>query len=222
MVLGVLHSAFQRLDLIRYKDIPEPKDARKSIREVNLPKLPGNRFTVGYTGHFYPGRGVELILEVASKIPDVTFLLVGGDPPAVMRVQKEVNKRGLKNVFLTGFVPNADLPRYQAACEILLMPYQRNVEASSGGDIAQFLSPMKLFEYMACGRVILSSQLPVLREILNEKNAILIPPEDVHAWIKVIQEVRNNPRRWDSLAKQARNDSKKFTWESRVERIFRF
>jgi glycosyltransferase involved in cell wall biosynthesis len=210
------------VDLRRYESIPEPEDARNSLREANLLELPRNRFTVGYTGHFYPGRGVELILDMASHLPDVSFVLAGGDPMAVTSIQNKINRRELRNVYLPGFVPNRELPRYQAACDVLLMPYQHRVEASSGGDISQYLSPMKLFEYMACGRVILSSHLPVLKEILNNKNAILLPPADVHAWVKVINEIRNDPDRGKFLAKQARMDSVQYSWESRAERIFRF
>jgi glycosyltransferase involved in cell wall biosynthesis len=210
------------VDLSRYESIPEPEDARKALREANLLELPGNRFTVGYTGHFYTGRGVEMILDMASHIPDVTFVLVGGDPMAVTSIQNKVNRQGLRNVYVTGFVPNVELPRYQAACEVLLMPYQRRVEASSGGDISQYLSPMKLFEYLACGRVILSSHLPVLNEILNGENAILLPPDDVDAWVEAIKGIRNDPVRRKSLAEQARTDSVRFSWESRAERILSF
>ena len=42
---------------------------------------------------------------------------------------------------------------------------------------------MKMFEYMAAGRAILSSDLPVLREVLNEENAILLPPDEPAAWV---------------------------------------
>ncbi len=119
---------------------------------------------------------------MAECLPEVTFLLVGGDPEDVGRLQAQA--KGLKNVILTGFIPNVDLPLYQAACDVLLMPYQRQVAASSGGDIARYLSPMKLFEYLACGRAILCSDLPVLHEVLNPENAVLLPPDDTQAWVK--------------------------------------
>jgi glycosyltransferase involved in cell wall biosynthesis len=57
------------------------------------------------------------------------------------------------------------------------MPYKSKVAGNSGGDIAQVTSPMKLFEYLACGRAILTSDLPVLREVLSENNAAFYPPE---------------------------------------------
>jgi glycosyltransferase involved in cell wall biosynthesis len=156
---------------------------------------------------------------MAANLPDVIFFLVGGEPGDVERLRAESISRGLDNLTLTGFILNADLPRYQAACDVLLMPYQKQVAASSGGDIAQYLSPMKVFEYLACGRAILSSDLPVLREVLNEQNAVLLPPDDVGAWSKAIRNLRDNPHLRQSLSEQARNDAQQYSWVARAARL---
>jgi glycosyltransferase involved in cell wall biosynthesis len=208
------------VDLIRYKNLPSPMDARKSLRSGKYPEISASNFTVGYTGHFYPGRGVDIILEMAARCPDIDFLLVGGDPHAVSKFQDKVHRRGITNIILTGFIPNSEIPCFQAACDVLLMPYQLEVAASSGGDIAHYLSPLKLFEYLACSRVILSSNLPVLKEVLNERNAILLPPDDVQTWVAALQDIKNDPTLRVSLSKQARKDSFVYSWEARAERIF--
>jgi len=208
------------VDLVRYKNLPEPRAARQILSVEQGIQLPVDQFTVGYTGHLYPGRGINHVLAIAPQIPDMTFLLVGGDPEDVKALRSDVKSHSLDNVIVTGFVPNADLPKYQAACDILIMPYQETVEASSGGDIAQFLSPMKMFEYLACGRVIVSSDLPVLREVLNEQNAVLLPPTDVAAWVGAIGAVRGDRERRKSLSEAARKDSYQYSWESRAELIF--
>ncbi len=200
------------VDLDRYADLPSPAEARAAL------SLPG-RFTLGYTGHLYPGRGTEMILALAGRLPEITFLLVGGNPEDVASVSAEAENKGLKNVRLTGFIPNAELPRYQAACDILLMPYQQRVAASSGGDISRYLSPMKVFEYLACGRSIISSDLPVLQEVLNRTNAILLPPGDVDAWAEAILDLRENESRRKSLSQQAQVDAQMYTWEARAENI---
>ena len=128
-------------------------------------------------------------------------------------------RRRLDNVILTGFIPNADLPLYQAACDVLLMPYQKHVAASSGGDIAAYLSPMKLFEYLACGRAILSSDLPVLREVLNPDNAVLLDPEDVEGWAAALRLLQNDAHLRAMLGEQARRDAALYTWEARAGAI---
>ncbi len=149
------------VDLERYKQLPSPQNARQMIKQ-DLPeilaRLDPDAFTVGYTGHLYPGRGSGLLLDLAEHLPQVAFLIVGGEPAQVESARVEAMIKGLDNIYLTGFVPNADLPVFQAACDVLLMPYQQKVEASSGGDISRYLSPMKLFEYLACERAIVSSR----------------------------------------------------------------
>jgi glycosyltransferase involved in cell wall biosynthesis len=177
-------------------------------------------FTIGYTGHLYPGRGVSLIMDIAAQLPETNFLIVGGETSDVRKLRNEVRDRALGNVTLTGFVPNAELPAYQAACDVLLMPYRSRVSASSGGDIGRYLSPMKLFEYLASGRAICSSDLPVLQEILSPEIAVLLPPNDVEAWIAAIQRLIENPNFRKKLGKNARTAAQKYSWEARAEKIF--
>jgi glycosyltransferase involved in cell wall biosynthesis len=214
------------VDLERYEGLPQPAEARERLlkqtwRSASSPlgQLSAERFTVGYTGHLYPGRGRELLLELAQRMPQVAFLVVGGEGRDISTFQAEILAQRVQNLILTGFVPNAELPLYQAACDILLMPYQQKVAASSGGDIARYLSPMKLFEYLACQRPIVSSDLPVLQEVLNAQNAILAPANDPAAWETAILSLRNDPELRLRLAGQARLDAQRFTWDTRASRI---
>jgi glycosyltransferase involved in cell wall biosynthesis len=201
------------VDLERFGDLPNPLEARRGLG------LPPESFTVGYSGHLYPGRGVGLICELARRCPQITFLLMGGNPEAVVARREQAERLRISNLVFTGFVRNAQLPLYQAACEVLLMPYQRKVEASSGGNIASVLSPLKMFEYMASGRLIVSSDLPVLREVLNESNSVLCDPEDVIAWQAAIERAGANQAWRERLATQARIDVEQYTWRRRVRRI---
>ena len=207
------------VDLVRYSELPTPTQARRRLEKNTGLPLPRDRFTVGYTGHLYAGRGTRTLLSLAERLPEMTFLLVGGEPDQVNRLQIQVNERHLTNVVLTGFVPNQELPVYQAACEVLLMPYQKHVAASSGGDISRYLSPMKLFEYMANARAILSSDLPVLGEILNKDNAVLLPVGDINAWVGALQNLQLNPDHRQKLADQARRDVQRYTWKARAGHI---
>jgi glycosyltransferase involved in cell wall biosynthesis len=207
------------VDLSRYENMLTPKEARESLTVRGHLQLPADRFTAGYTGSLYEGRGMRLILALAQHLTDMSFLIVGGAPDVLQALEAEVEQHQLENVILRGFVANVELVEYQSACDVLLMPYQEKVAASSGGDIAPYLSPMKLFEYLACGRVILSSDLPVLREILNESNAILLPPSDVYAWVNALREIKDGLPRGKALAAQARRDSERYTWEARAVKI---
>lgn len=215
------------VDLQRYAGLPEPLVARRSLAaqiqvyaQQSNSKFRVERLTAGYTGHLYAGRGIDLILDLAAHFTQIDFLLVGGEPAQVTDLRKRIARLNLANVVATGFVPNADLALYQAACDLLLMPYQQRVAASSGGDIASYLSPMKLFEYMACGRPILSSDLPVLREILSDENAVLLPSNDTAAWIEAMRSLESDSQRRQHLGRKTAEAVRQYSWEARATRIF--
>jgi glycosyltransferase involved in cell wall biosynthesis len=210
------------VDLVRYENLPESQEARESLQKNYGVQIRKDQFTAGYTGQLYPGRGMDHIFTIASRVPDINFLLVGGNPEDISELHTRIIKNSLDNVILTGFVQNQDLVSYQASCDVLLMPYQEVVAASSGGDIANYLSPMKMFEYLACGRVILSSDLPVLREVLTEKNALLLSPTDVNAWVKTLLDMREDPEKRKSIGACAKETALKYTWEARAKQIFSF
>lgn len=214
------------VDLQRYQDLASPEESRNSLAAElsNLNRNPQaqffpERFTAGYTGHLYPGRGLSLILELAALIPEINFLIAGGEEQDIRCLVGRALERGLENLTITGFVPNADLPRFQAACDVLLMPYQPRVSASSGGDIGRYLSPMKLFEYMACGRAICASSLPVLQEILCPEFAFILPPDDIKAWETAVRDLKNDPALRKKMADQGKTAARKYSWESRAAQM---
>ena len=206
------HIAPMGVSLEQYHELPDPGVARK---ELGL----AQGFTAGYAGHLYAGRGIDLLEDLARRNPDVHFLWAGGESTAIDFWRGRLQQAGLKNVHLLGFVPNERLPLVQAACDVLLMPYERRISVSSGGDTAQFASPMKQFEYLASGRVILTSDLPVFREVLNEGNALLLPPEDAAAWNQALNQIKRGGSHWKSLAEQARKDAVQYDWRARAQRL---
>jgi glycosyltransferase involved in cell wall biosynthesis len=197
------------VDLERYCDLPSPLVARELL---GLPPI----LTAGYTGHLYPGRGMSLLVELAKRFPHINFLCVGGRPSDVSRWHEHLSTNKITNITLTGFVQNNQLPLYQAAADILLMPYERVITGSSGGNSTSYASPMKMFEYMASKRVIISSDLPVIREVLNSSNAMLCPPEDINAWSQAIECLVIDEAKRIALAQQAWQDVQQYTWLERA------
>ena len=203
------------VDLEAFDQLPTPAAARDLLHLAA-------KFTIGYVGHLYPGRGIGLILELAQRLPELQFLLVGGMPDDLERWRQKMTQLALTNVHFTGFLPYTDLPLHYAACDVLLMPYERKIAVYGGkGDSAAYASPMKLFEYMASQRLIIASDLPVLREILNEQNAVLCPPEPTDEWESAIRQARENPVWAAQLIRQARQDVAGHTWQQRAHRLLR-
>jgi glycosyltransferase involved in cell wall biosynthesis len=100
------------------------------------------------------------------------------------------------------------------------MPYSRSIMGSSGsGDSAAVASPMKMFEYMAVGRAIVSSDLPVIREVLHEKNAVFCKPDDAENWRLALVALLEDDRYRTELGNQVRQDVQGYTWIARAQRI---
>jgi glycosyltransferase involved in cell wall biosynthesis len=101
---------------------------------------------------------------------------------------------------------------------VLLMPYARTIAGSSGGNSAEICSPMKMFDYLAAGRAILSSDLPVIHEVLNEQNAAFAPPEDLDGWSVALKRLLEDAPLRLKLGAQARRDAQAYTWQARARR----
>ena len=221
---GVLESKYRRLpaeqviiapdgvDLERYAALPDPVTAR---REFGLPVAP----TVLCTGHLYEGRGADMFLALAGKFPQVSFVWVGGRPTDVETWKSRTAAQSQANVTFTGFVPNERIPLYQSAADVLLMPYQQTVATSSGGNTAGICSPMKMFEYMAAGRAILTSDLPVLHEVLDDSMAVFCPIDDLKAWGSALEGLLANEKQRQVLGQCARRIVAQYSWIERGRRI---
>ncbi len=177
---------------------------------------------VSCSGHLYAGRGVELFMELARRFPQVHFYWFGGNPDEAAAYRQQVADKGQDNVFFTGFIPRSELPLAQKASDILLMPYGKAIAGSSGGDSAAICSPMKMFEYLAAGKPILTSDIPVIHEVLNSENAIFCEPENVDSWAAALARVLEDPALRESLSNAALQESKKYSWKERAARILSF
>ena len=199
------------VDPSQYASLPGAAEAR---RQLNLE----DKLTAGFTGHIYPGRGADLLFELAKRMPDVNFLWVGGTPDEVAYWRGQLDEAGASNVTMTGFVEHSRLPLYQSAADVLLMPYGRSISASSGQDIAEVINPMKMFDYMAVGRAIVSADLPVIHEVLNDHNAVFCEPGNADAWESTLRELLADEPRRLSLAARAHEDVAGYTWVARAKR----
>jgi glycosyltransferase involved in cell wall biosynthesis len=197
------------VDTARYAALPEADAAR-----AQLDLAPG--LTAMCTGQLYGGRGTDLFLALAERFPQVQFAWVGGRAEEVEKWRQKGSEAGLQNLAFTGQVSNERIPLYQAAADILLMPYERSIRISGGGNTADFCSPLKMFEYMAAGRAIISSDLPVLHEVLNDGNAIFCPPDELEAWSNALGRLVSDGSLRQALGQRARQDVEQYSWQRRA------
>jgi glycosyltransferase involved in cell wall biosynthesis len=174
--------------------------------------IPEDEQVIMYTGHLYPSKGVDYLARAATNI-DGKVYIVGGFPEDVERVRAAGDKAD--NLICTGFVNPSKIPMYQLAADILVAPY-----ATTARD---FLSPLKLFEYMAAGKPMIVSDLSVLTEVLTHKEtAILVPPEQPEDLACAVNNLLNDPEQRIHLSRQARDAVTQYTWTRRAINIHSF
>jgi len=196
---------------VRLENYPKDMDTRKLRRSLGLPV---DKTIVGFSGNLYPGRGIEELIDAAKAHPSLHFLILGGFRQDIQRCQEFARGRALNNLQFAGFVPHYQVPNYLAASDILVMPYTTNTPTR------REMSPMKMFEYMAAGKPIVATDLPVIREILTDKeNAVLVEPDNAEALAAGIQWLLDHPAQSIAIGQRARQDAESHTWEKRAARI---
>jgi len=185
-----------------------------------------NMLMVSYVGQFHTmemEKGIPEIIQSArylvKEFPNIYFYFVGGPLDREKKYRNIINEIHLPQdrfVFL-GKQPVKELPYWLKASDILLMPHPKNIFYS------YYVSPLKMFEYMASKRPIVGSKLPAVEEILTDgKNALLGRPGDPGSIAKLIRTLLLNHSLREELSDQAFRDVKEYTWDKRVTRILNF
>ena len=172
---------------------------------------------VGYAGHLYPWKGVDVLLEAIERLRGVSALIVGGHEAEGDRARLESRavRLGISHrVMFTGHVEPSRVAALLQRSTILVLPNPPSAAST------HFTSPLKLFEYMATGRAIVASDLPAIREVLqDDKNALLVPAGDPAALARAIERLTADREMAMRLARQALDDVADYTWERRASRL---
>lgn len=175
---------------------------------------------IGYIGHLYKGKGMEVIENIVSKLPEFAFHIVGGTENDIKYWKSKIKS---DNIFFYGFVNQSLVQQYINSMDICLLPNQKIVSTygNSKNNISQFTSPLKMFEYMASRKSIIASDLPVLKEVLNEKNALLVGCDNYQQWIDAIYKLQDNKLR-EKIAQAGYTDFiNNFSWKQRASNILK-
>lgn len=192
-------------------DITTTKEEARQKLDINS-KMP----VVLYTGHLYGWKGVETLAHAAKILNNsASVYIVGGTDTDVVRFRKEFDY--ISNLHIVGYRPHHEIPLWQKAADVVVLPN------TAREDISKYhTSPMKLFEYMASRRPIVATDIPSVREILDETCAVIVTPDDPESMARGIISALKDKTLTNRITDTAYQSVKFHTWEKRAKRITEF
>jgi glycosyltransferase involved in cell wall biosynthesis len=195
---------------------PNGADVVKQTSSVE----PSSRLKVGYIGHLYAGKGMEIVSEICKRCDWADFIVVGGTEKDIEYWKQEL--KGSENIDFLGFVPPSEVDAIRAGFDVLLAPYQLKVKVEGGkSQDGKWMTPIKMFEYMASGKAMLVSDLPVAKEIIKDgETGFLVDPDKIDDWVERLHRLNDNRDLVTEMGDLARKDfEENYTWDIRAKRI---
>lgn len=192
------------VDLKRFEGLPSKTEARKRVH------LPDDIPVVLYAGHLYTWKGADVLAEAAPQINGVV-VFVGGTDAGVARFKMRYGTTS--NIMFVGHRPHSEIPMWLRAADVLVLPNRGKQDISR-----LYTSPLKMFEYMASGTPIVATDLPSIREILNESNVVFAEPGESDSLAQAVHTVLNDETSQER-AMRARQDVERYSWWARVRSI---
>jgi glycosyltransferase involved in cell wall biosynthesis len=162
------------VDLEKFR--PDQQEGKRVRTRLGLG---GGELLVGYVGTFQPWHGLDSLMVAAGALaresPKLRLLLVGPYSGTIRETSRSLGLEGM--CLFTGPVPYDEVPGYVNACDVMVAPYdprRSTLRASKG-----IGSPLKVLEYMACAKPVVTTDLEPTNRIRDiSKAAFLIPPGD--------------------------------------------
>lgn len=190
----------------RFASLPSRSAARIALG------LDPNQPLVVYVGGLLEWKGVEVLLDAARSLPEVGFLIMGGMGQDVARLRQKA--KGLSHVKIPGFADPRRAAMALRAGDISVVPNRKTPAIS-----ARYTSPLKIFEAMAVGVPLVCSDLPSMRDVLDETCARFVPAEDPTALAKALDNLLGDESGRRALGAALRERAPEHTWDARARRI---
>ncbi len=192
------------VDLLDFDTNVSKEEARKKLG------IPLDKKVAAYIGLLDEWKGYRTFLEASKQISeDVLFVVIGGEESQIARLKSEY-----PNVLFLGFLPYKELPANQKIADVLVVPNSAKFDISR-----LYTSPLKVFAHMASGTPIVASDLPSIREVLNEQNAVLVSPDDPASLARGIESILSDEKLAKQISAKAKTDVQMYTWESRAAKL---
>jgi glycosyltransferase involved in cell wall biosynthesis len=173
---------------------------------------------LGFVGGLRPWHGVEalpaLLDRLVSRYPGLRLVIVG-DGPLRGELEHELRERGLaRSAVLTGSLPHEEVAALIHQFDVALAPYSRP-------DHDFYFSPLKLFEYMACGVPVVAAALGQIEEVVRDgETGLLYPPGQQDALLAACERLLSDPDLRQRLGRMAAKEiHNHYTWDRNSERV---
>lgn len=161
-----------------------------------------DKIVVGFVGSFHYWHGVDNLAEVVKRSiaenPDIHFLLIGQGGPMQDMLRKALSENDVHNkVTFTGYIEHDRIPDHVAAMDIVLAPYPQL-------DFFYY-SPVKVYEYMACGKPVITTRTGQLAELIADgQNGFLTEPGALSDILDHISKLSRDKEARERIGKEAR------------------
>lgn len=203
-----LHNGFNQLFLKRHPEAAEAWRKKLLVDE--------RQHLVVYSGALRPFKGVDLLIDVAQELPQVQFAFAGGNESEVQAYQQLAEEKQVKNATFLGYVRHEHLSSLLQAADVLAHPH-------CSGEAATFTSPLKLFDYMASGTPIVSTEIPPLMEFKSSKAiAGWCETDNPTQFTQCLQRIlETHPRKLEGYSNSL-EFVQQFSWENRAKKILNY
>lgn len=172
---------------------------------------------VGFVGGLRPWHGVEVLPELLARLGDRhrdAALIIVGDGPLRATLEESLERLGLRGrAVFTGAIPHEQIPGLIRLFDVALAPYPPVNHAF-------YFSPLKLFEYMACGVPVVAADAGQIAEVLEHGvSGLLHPPGDLDALVDACDQLLSDPARRREMGRHAaRRIHDAYTWDHNARR----
>ena len=167
-----------------------------------------------YTGSLQQGKGARFLAQAALGLLDYAHIvIVGGNQEEIERLRRDTGNPS--NLFLHPSVPHKDIPAILQDATGLIMPY------SNEGTLTKYMCPLKMFEYLASGKPVVSADLPAISTTLEHgKNALLFESRSIPSLQEQIRAVMDmDPKKAREIRSRQLDTVSEFSWENRARTI---
>jgi glycosyltransferase involved in cell wall biosynthesis len=171
----------------------------------------GGRFVVGWVGGFRPFHGLESVPDLARRLrerfPAAALCLIGTGP---LLGQMREQIRGLEDtVRIIAPVTHEQIPRWVRSFDACLL---------LAHDSDFHYSPLKLYEYLACGKPVIAARVGQVEQVMREQGEMLVQPGDVDAIVDRVVRLASDPALRARLGAEGRSTvERSASWSARAD-----